>query len=197
MLSLREARGGDVLAQERLLALYRPFLRFVAGKSMPRLLAKREDPSDVVQQTLIDAIRGLPDFRGESEPELTAWLMRLLERNILQGLRRHISNKRDVRLEVDLTTNSGSAELVWHGVAGIDSSPARRVVRGETALHLACAIGGLPEDQRTAVELRYLEELPLQAIAERMERTLGSVAGLIRRGVEALHARLGCELDLT
>jgi RNA polymerase sigma factor (sigma-70 family) len=57
-------------------------------------------------------------------------------------------------------------------------------------LHLAVALDKLPADQRTAVELRYIEHKSLQEIAGAMGRTIGSVAGLIRRGVEAMQAHL-------
>ena len=67
---------------------------------LPQLCQKREDESDIVQHTLMDATRGLPEFRGETEAEFEAWMSRLLERNILQSVRRHTADKRDVRREV-------------------------------------------------------------------------------------------------
>ena len=67
---------------------------------LPQLLQKREDESDIVQHTLMDATRGLPEFRGETEAEFEAWIAKLLERNILQSVRRHTADKRDVRREV-------------------------------------------------------------------------------------------------
>src|SRR4051794_13488597 len=85
---------GKTGAREELLALYRPYLRLVAGQRMPKLVQKRVDASDLVQQTLIDAVRGLPEFRGQSEPEFTAWMMKLLERNLLMSVRNNTLGKR-------------------------------------------------------------------------------------------------------
>jgi RNA polymerase sigma-70 factor (ECF subfamily) len=187
---LEEARGGDVAAREDLLALYRPYLRLAAGRRLPRVVQKRVDASDIAQQTLLDAVRGLDDFRGRTEPEFTAWMMKLLERNLLQSLRNHTLGKRDVRLEQNWTDNSGSAQMIWHSLAGSGSSPESRVVHGETALQLAAALERLPADQRAAVELRYIAHKSLQEIADEMERTVGSVAGLIRRGVESMQTHL-------
>jgi RNA polymerase sigma-70 factor (ECF subfamily) len=192
---LTHAAQGDAIARENLLALYRPYLRLIAGQQMPKLVQKRIDASDIVQQTLIDAVRGLPEFRGQSEPEFTAWMMRLLERNVLMSVRNHTLGKRDVRLEQDWTDASGSAQLIWHSLADDGSSPASGVVRGELALQLATALEKLPADQRTAVELRYIGQESLQAIADEMKRSVGSVAGLIRRGVDALQTFLPPELD--
>ncbi len=188
--TLAQAARGDAAAREALLGLYRPYLRLVAGQRMPRVLRKRADASDIVQQTLIDADRGLPDFRGQSEPELTSWMLKLLERNMLQSVRKNTLGKRGVRLELDCSDGDGSAVLNWQTLTADGSSPISSVIRGEAALRLATAIEGLPEDQRTAVELRYIGQESLRAIAAEMERTVGSVAGLIRRGVEALETNL-------
>jgi RNA polymerase sigma-70 factor (ECF subfamily) len=190
---LRQSTRSDGFARDELLGLYRPYLRLVAGRQLPRLVQKRIDASDIVQQTLVDAVRGLPEFRGQTEPEFTAWMMRLLERNVLMGIRNNTLAKRDVRLEKNWTEASGSAVLMWQVLANDGSSPTRSVFRGEAALQLAAALEKLPADQRMAVELRYIEQRSLQAIADDMGRTVGSVAGLIRRGVEALETLVDSE----
>jgi RNA polymerase sigma-70 factor (ECF subfamily) len=189
-LLLRQATRGDVAASEELLGLYRPYLRLAAGERLPKLLQKRMDASDIVQQTLLDAVRGLPAFRGRSEPEFTTWITKLLERNVNQSMRNHTLGKRDVRLEHNWTDASGSAQLIWASLAGDGSSPMSSVFRGEAALHLAMAIDKLPGDQRQAIEMRYIGQMSLQEVADEMERTLGSVAGLICRGIEALEGLL-------
>jgi RNA polymerase sigma factor (sigma-70 family) len=120
-------------------------------------------------------------------------MMRLLERNLLMSVRNNKLAKRDVRLEQNWTDGSGSAVLMWQSLAADGSLPASSVFRGEAALHLALALEKLPANQRTAVEMRYIEQMSLQAIANEMERSVGSVAGLIRRGVEALQAHLPSE----
>jgi RNA polymerase sigma-70 factor, ECF subfamily len=189
-LLLTNAAGGDAVAREALLGLYRPYLRLAVGQRIPKLVQKRMDASDIVQQTLLDAVRGLPEFRGRSEPEFTAWMMKLLERNLLHCVRDNTLAKRDVRLEHNWTDGSGSAQLIWTSLVGDGPSPMSSVFRGEAALHLATALEKLTADQRTAVELRYIGQLPLHAIAKQMERTLGSVTGLIHRGLEVLETYL-------
>jgi RNA polymerase sigma-70 factor (ECF subfamily) len=187
-------RQGDALAGDRLMREYRPYLRLVAGQRLPRLITKRADASDIVQQTLIDAVRGLPDFRGQTEAEFTAWMVRLLERNLLQTARLNLAAMRDVRREAQDQPSNGSAQLVWHGIANDGSNPQSSVFRGEAALHLAQALEQLPDQQRQAVELRYLEQQTLEAIAEELDKTTAAVAGLIARGVEALRRYLPKEL---
>jgi RNA polymerase sigma-70 factor, ECF subfamily len=188
------ARQGDASARDQLLTKYRSYLRLLAWQRLPKFVSKRTDGSDVVQQTLVDAVRGLPDFRGDTEGEFTAWMLRLLDRNLLQIARVNTAEKRDIRRETPDRNGESSAQLIWHSLRAKDSSPHGSVLRGETALQLAQALDRLPEDQRAAVEMRYLGQQSLRAIADDMQRTVSSVAGLIRRGVEALEAHLPAEL---
>jgi RNA polymerase sigma-70 factor (ECF subfamily) len=188
------AGAGEAAAMELLFSRYRPYLRVICTLALPRFCQRREDASDIVQQTLIDAMRGLAEFRGRSEGEFEAWMARLLERNVLQSVRRNTAEKRDIRRETIDRSASGSAQLVWHSLVGEDSSPENSVFRGEAALELAEALEKLPEDQRLAVELRYLGQQPLASIAEYMDKTTGAVAGLIRRGVESLRDVLPTQL---
>lgn len=43
-------------------------------------------------------------------------------------------------------------------------------------------LGGLPEDQRVAIELRHLQGLTLKQVAENLDRSSAAVAGLLHRG---------------
>src|SRR5262245_42169789 len=92
---LSEAVEGDGAAREELLGLYRPFLRLAVGDRLPKLVQKRLDASDIVQQALVNAVRGISDFRGRTEPEFTTWILKLLERSLLQCVRTHTLEKRD------------------------------------------------------------------------------------------------------
>jgi RNA polymerase sigma-70 factor (ECF subfamily) len=188
------ARHGDECAREQLLSTYRPYLRMLAWQRLPKFINKRIDGSDVVQQTLVDAVRGLPDFRGQTEAEFTAWMLKLLDRNLLQTARANTAEKRDVRREVPERIGESSAQVVWHSLVGEGASPQSVVLCGEVALQLAQALEQLPKDQCTAVELRYLGQESLQSIADQMQRSVSAVAGLIRRGLEALENHLPPEL---
>ena len=55
---------------------------------------------------------------------------------------------------------------------------------------LAEALDALPEEQRMAVELRYLGDCSIDDIAVMMDRSKPSVGGLLRRGLEELRLRL-------
>jgi RNA polymerase sigma-70 factor (ECF subfamily) len=61
--------------------------------------------------------------------------------------------------------------------------------RLETLLEIASALEQLPETQREAVRMRYIEGLPLAEISQRLDRTTTAVAGLLKRGLENLRGQ--------
>ena len=55
---------------------------------------------------------------------------------------------------------------------------------------MAEALATLPEDNREALILHYFQGEPLAEVARQMDRTTASVAGLLKRGLKQLRARL-------
>ena len=139
------------------LARFRDYLRLLARAQLdPRLRAKL-DPSDVVQQTMLEAHRDLRQFQGTTSGELAAWLQRILARNLANAARDLGRDKRDVRREQSLQglVEASSARLeAW--LASALPSPSQQAGNNELALRLADALATLPEAQRDAVELRHL-----------------------------------------
>ena len=62
---------------------YRAYLSLLAGSKVDPWLRQRVDASDLVQQTLLDAL----EFRGSSEGEFLAWLRTILSNNLIEALR--------------------------------------------------------------------------------------------------------------
>ncbi len=90
-------------------------------------------------------------------------------------------------LEAAVADSSARLER-W--LAADQSSPSERAVRQEELLRLAQAVAELPDDQRTAVEMRHVQGCSLAAISRQMGRSEPSVAGLIRRGLKELREKL-------
>ena len=59
-------------------------------------------------------------------------------------------------------------------------------MRNELLLDLVSALAQLPEAQREAVMLHYLQGLSISAVSERIGRSPASVAGLLQRGLKGL-----------
>jgi RNA polymerase sigma-70 factor (ECF subfamily) len=163
---------------------YRDYLRLLARLQLDERLQGKLDPSDVVQQTLVKAHQSLDQFRGQTDAELGGWLRRILANTMTDAVRKyhHELNRERSLLE---TLNESSAKLeAWLQAEG--DSPSDHAVRNEQLLELASALGGLPDDQRRAVELRYLKDVPVPEIAAQMGKTEPAIAGLLRRGLQRL-----------
>jgi len=52
---------------------YRAYLHLLARLQLDRRLQAKVDASDIVQQTLVQALRGWSEFRGQTEAEVAAW----------------------------------------------------------------------------------------------------------------------------
>ena len=169
---------------------YRDYLLLLARGQLPPRLQPKLDPSDVVQQTLLEAHRDLDQFDGNSG-ELAAWLRTILAHNLANATRDFDRKKRDVRRERSLQQSIDlSSARLDRCLADSQQSPAQQIERKEQLLILSSALIELPEPQRQVIELRYLHGLVLKEIAERLDKTTRSVAGLLFRGMSRLRKHL-------
>jgi RNA polymerase sigma-70 factor (ECF subfamily) len=184
---LGRARGGDEAARGRLLDLYRNYLRLLARTRIDAELRVRLDPSDLVQETLLEAHRDFERFTGTSEGELLAWLRRILVRNLMDQAKHFKTGKRGAgrqqSLEELLDRSSQAFERV---LAGSTSTPSAQAARREQAVILADALARLPADYREVIILRNLEQLPFEEIARRLDRSSSAVRMLWARALEKL-----------
>lgn len=166
---------------------WRPYLRTLARMQIETKFQAKIDASDIVQQTMLEAHRGLKQFRGESDDELRGWLRRIMARNLADEVRKLRRGKRDANLEHSLQTSLADSSLgMERYLDGGISTPDQRAIRNEQLISLATAIESLPEDQRTAVTLHHLQGQTAAEIASQMEKTEVAVAGLLRRGLKRL-----------
>jgi RNA polymerase sigma-70 factor (ECF subfamily) len=182
------AFGDDLTAR---LEAYRSYLALLARLQMNRALQGKIDLSGMVQQTLWEAHQRFRQQPPASDAELAAMLRQLLANNLVDEARKACAGKRDARrersLEEELQASSARLEAL---LAAEETGVSQRLRRQEELLALAAALENLPEAQRQAVELHYLQGLPLAELAEQMGRSKPSVAGLLQRGLAALRTRL-------
>jgi RNA polymerase sigma-70 factor (ECF subfamily) len=169
----------------------RDYLRLLARIRLGARLTGRIDPSDIVQQTLMEAFVKRDQFRGATSEERAAWLRRILARNVADALRAQSQQKRDVSRERSLEQQmeESSAQLGdW--LAREQSTPSEYAQRHEQAILLADALARLPEHQREALVLHYWQGCSLAEISVSLDRSTTAVAGLLKRGLKHLREQL-------
>ena len=143
---------------------------------------------DIVQQTLFEACRDLEQFRGQTEPELLAWLRQILAHVLAHEIRRYRgTQQRDIDREVSLDAAlAQSSQRLGSMLAESGVSPSVCAEQHEQELLLADTLARLPADYREVIILRNLEGLSHEEVAERMGRTPGAVRMLWLRALSSL-----------
>jgi RNA polymerase sigma-70 factor, ECF subfamily len=167
----RRAALGDKEAFAAIVARHGPALYRYAY----RLL---DDPSgieDVLQDTCLDAWRGLPRFRGDSS--LRTWLFTLTRHRVHTLRPRFPTSGRPSHVDIDDALNQVPASHADPAQHNIDSSLLRA---------LDAALGLLPARQRSAWILKEIEDLSYAEIATVLAVTSDSVRGLLERARASL-----------
>ena len=173
------------------LEAYRDYLVLLARLQIDPRLRSKLDPSDVVQEALLRAHTRRDQCRSETAAEIAGWLRAILENALAEASRRFSGPQRDVMREVSLQAAIDAFSSRLDGLLkGNREGPEQTAWNGEQLLHLAAALAQLPEDQRTAVEMRYFRVSSIPAIAKQLGRSSASVAGLLRRGLSNLRGNL-------
>jgi RNA polymerase sigma-70 factor, ECF subfamily len=166
---------------------YRDYLLLLARMQLGSRPRAKLDASDLVQVTLLKAHQQRGQFRGQSEGEVAAWLRCILAGALADGFRhehrakRNVANERSLEAALDQSSDRLQAWLAANSL-----SPSQKAVRNENLLHMVNALAQLPEAQREAVMLHYLQGLPLSEVAERIGSSPAAVAGLLQRGLKSL-----------
>jgi RNA polymerase sigma-70 factor (ECF subfamily) len=139
-----------------------------------RRLDHREAAQDVTAEVFFKALKAIDSYRPATAP-FSAWLYRIAANAVIDHLR-----------ATRATTNLDAVADTADGVAPVDEQAINRV----EAARVWDAVESLGEAQRTAVTLRFGEDLPIARIAERMGRSEGAVKLLLNRGLGAVRSRL-------
>ncbi len=176
----------DDASRKRSLEQFRSYLLILARMQLDPGPRNRIDPSDVVQQTLLEAHAKADQFHGD-DSALAAWLRQALVNNLRDAQRALRRQKRDIGRERPLPEAVEESSTRLGGMlAATQSSPSECAVRNEDLLRLADALVQLPDAQREALVLHHLQGCSLSETARRLGRTDAAVAGLLHRGLKKL-----------
>ncbi|GHF84490.1 RNA polymerase sigma factor RpoE [Thalassotalea marina] len=148
-----------------------------------RYVKNHSDVPDIVQEAFIKAYRALPNFRGESA--FYTWLYRIA----VNCAKNHMvaSGRKPPGSDVEIE----DAEIYDSGDAlRENASPEKLLLTKEIKKVVFSTIEQLPDDLRTAINLRELEGLSYEEIAIIMECPVGTVRSRIFRAREAVDKKI-------
>ena len=177
---VERAQRGDKRAFELLVEKYQRKL----GRLLARFIRDPAEVEDVTQEAFIKAYRALPGFRGDSA--FYTWLYRIginTAKNYLMALGRRAPTSTEVEAE--------DAEGYEEGEQLRDiNTPESMLLSKEIAQTVDATIDQLPEELRTAIQLREIEGMSYEDIAKAMDCPIGTVRSRIFRAREAIAAQL-------
>jgi RNA polymerase sigma-70 factor (ECF subfamily) len=183
---IAQARGGSDAALGTILESCRDYLLLVANEEVPDELRRKIAPSDLVQQTFLEATRGFGHFAGQSDGELLAWLRQILTKNVRDAIRhfRHRA-KRNIALELSLNQADIMGEAAGRLVDG-GPSPSWRAVLGEDCRRLVAAMDRLPGHYRHVIRMRNFESQRFAEIGQSLGLSADSTRKLWARAMARL-----------
>lgn len=151
---LAAAQAGDRSALGRVLQGCRAYLLTFANAELNADLAAKEEASDLVQQSLLEAQQAFSRFGGTNETELLRWLRRIVKNNLLDLARRYRDTAaREIGQEIPLERLE--AKECARQLADGRHSPVEGLLALEKTLALESGLARLPEEFRRVIELRH------------------------------------------
>jgi RNA polymerase sigma-70 factor (ECF subfamily) len=174
------AQSGDKLAFGLLVEKYQRKL----ARLLSRFIRDPAEVEDVTQEAFIKAYRALPAFRGDSA--FYTWLYRIginTAKNYLMAMGRRAPTSTEIEAE--------EAEGFEEGEQLRDiNTPESVLLTNEIAETVNATIEQLPEELRTAIQMREIEGMSYEDIAKAMDCPIGTVRSRIFRAREAIAVQL-------
>jgi RNA polymerase sigma-70 factor (ECF subfamily) len=163
-LLLGHVRAGDERAFERLFAQHRAALRRFVALRLDSRLRQRVDPSDVVQETQLEAFQRLPDFLARKPMPFRLWLWKTAYERLLKIRRQHVGTaRRSTAREIPLPDRSSL--LIAQQLQAAGSSPSQHLARRELVQRVRQAVAQLAEMDREVLFLRFFEGQSYQEVS--------------------------------
>jgi RNA polymerase sigma-70 factor (ECF subfamily) len=192
-LLLDRAAAGDSKATDELFARHRDRLRRMIYTWLDGRVRARVDPSDVVQETLVEAHRQLPKYLPTRPLAFYPWLRGIAAQRLDKVHRQHLrAQRRSVTREEPLG-GSPSRESIFDladKLIATSASPSQHAQREEMRRRTRAALAELAERDREFLILRYVEQLSMREIAEITGATEAAVKMRHVRALERLRALL-------
>ena len=169
-LLIRRAQSGDEGAFEQLLLAHQ---KSVYNLCL-RMVANPDDALDLSQEAFIRAWRALDQYQFDAA--FSTWLFRLTSNVCIDFLRKQ---KRQQHMSLTVTDEDEPGEEF--AVPDHTPGPEEQTIQNDRRAAVARAMASLPEDWRVVMQLRVVEQLSYEQIAEILDIKVGTVKSRLAR----------------
>lgn len=186
---VRQAKAGSRDALEQVLWEHFSDLEQYLKPQMPADIQSFVSVEDIISQTFFEAFRDFDGYRDGPGSSITAWLKTIARHRMLDSIRKVRRRSGHTAVPADAMLSSAGDLMALLPDDGPTSSLRSKIDDAEHALRLA--LEQLPDHYREVIVFRYVEEIGIDEIAERMNRPQGSIRGLLDRAKSELRSSLG------
>ena len=177
---VERAKSGDRDALNQLFARYLPSLRRWASGRLPRWTRDLMDTDDLVQETVLRAVKRIDRFESRHEGALQAYL------------RQAIVNR--IRDEVRRSKRSPAATALDENASDRGASPLETAIGAEALERYEAALARLRPEEREAIVARVEMDGSYQDVAEALGKPSADAARMaVSRALLRLAEEMSCE----
>lgn len=171
------AKEGDQVSFSKLMNRYRDSIYFMVLK----MVHNRDDAEDLTIEAFGKAFNNIGNYSADFA--FSTWLFKIATNNSIDFIRK----KRLQTTSLDQKTQTDDGEITPIAVKDHNPDPEESMMKDQRAQKIRGAIEQLSPKYRTLIELRYLDELSYEEIAERLDIPLGTVKAQLFRAKDMLY----------
>ncbi len=171
------AKNGDQNAFSKLMSRYRDSIFFMVLK----MVHNRDDADDLTLEAFGKAFNNIANYSADYA--FSTWLFKIATNNCIDFIRK----KRLQTTSLEQTSKTDDGETIPIAVRDHNPDPEESMVKEQRAAKIRGAIEQLSPKYRSLIELRYLDELSYEEIAEKLDLPLGTVKAQLFRAKDMLY----------
>lgn len=172
-----KAKAGDQVSFSKLMSRYRDSIYFMVLK----MVHNRDDAEDLTIEAFGKAFNNIGNYSADFA--FSTWLFKIATNNSIDFIRK----KRLQTTSLDQKTQTEEGEITPIAVKDHAPDPEESMVKEQRAAKIRAAIEQLSPKYKTLIELRYLDELSYEEIAEKLDIPLGTVKAQLFRAKDMLY----------
>lgn len=171
------AKKGDQNAFGKLMSRYRDSVFFMILK----MVHNRDDAEDLALEAFGKAFNSIANYSADFA--FSTWLFKIATNNSIDFIRK----KRLQTTSLSQTIETEDGETSHISVKDHAPDPEEAMMKEQRAAKIRVAIEKLSPKYRSLIELRYLDELSYEEIAEKLDIPLGTVKAQLFRAKDMLY----------